>query len=322
MLFYLNRVEGKESVLQGKPIFKLEVSATGAAYQINVNGVGVMREYYPDSQVFVELPINQFMHPENNEFQYMITPPGGSDISTSAFVNVTLLIKDSNDENVLYRLPLLMFSGKELSEENEMTKSISSGSYLLAKDNTISKGDGPIEIDDISKNNMLKRIKNKNTLIYTRKVKIPNSLPLWSFFKSDLLPNYYEMSDEEYYPLLNELFLEYDKFQNALASGDINFILKMANERSREGDLAFYNKSGVMEGKLNDVILDRLNNPEWKLSRTKPEDVSILLEDNMKLVSLTLDEASNSIGFVNSEGAFSSFPLIFRRENGKWILTR
>ena len=322
VLSYLNRVEGKESVLEGKPIFKLEVSATGVAYQINVNGVGVMREYYPDSQVFIELPINQFMHPENNEFQYMITPPNGSDISSSAFVDVTLLIKDSDDENVLYRLPILMFSGKGFFEENEMFKSMLSGSYFLAEDNNVSRGNGTIHIDDISKKNILKRIKNKNTLTYTRKVIIPNSLPLWSFFKSDLLPNYYEMSDEEYYPLLNELFLEYEKFQNALVSGDVDFILKMASERSREGDLAFYNKPGVITEKLNDVILDRLNNPEWKVSITEPEDVSILLEDNMKLVSLTLDEASNAIGFINSEGSFSSFPLMFRRENGKWILTR
>ena len=130
------------------------------------------------------------------------------------------------------------------------------------------------------------------------------------------------MSDEDYYTAVDDLFVEYKKIQDAFLSGDVSVILEMAKERNREGDLAFYNTPGEMEQSLKTAILDKLNDPAWELRIRKPSSVGITLEDNHKLVSLTLNNSGNSIGFIKPNGTYYSFPLMFRRENGKWILTR
>ncbi len=65
-----------------------------------------------------------------------------------------------------------------------------------------------------------------------------------------------------------------------------------------------------------------IDDPDWILRIRTPDNVGITLEDNRKLVSLTRDKDSNAIGFVNSNGTYNSYPMMFRRENGKWILTR
>jgi len=318
---YIAKAEGKNNVLQNQPIFKIEISAMGIRYEINVNGVSVMREYNAESQVLVELPINHLMNPINNEFQYMITPSKGESISPNSYLNVSLVIKENNDSNVLYRLPILMFDGKHLSEQSEMSKSLSSGVYSLAN-NKLLKDTGDIQVSDISNKRVIERIKSPTTLIYTRKIKIPSNIPLWHFFNSEKLPNYYSMSDEDYYTAVDDLFVEYKKIQDAFLSGDVSVILEMAKERNREGDLAFYNTPGEMEQSLKTAILDKLNDPAWELRIRKPSSVGITLEDNHKLVSLTLNNSGNSIGFIKPNGTYYSFPLMFRRENGKWILTR
>ncbi|WP_188407564.1 hypothetical protein, partial [Agarivorans gilvus] len=127
---------------------------------------------------------------------------------------------------------------------------------------------------------------------------------------------------EDYDAVVNDLFVEYKKVQDALAANDIDSIMPMFAERNREGDAAFYYEDGGLEKMLNESMHEKINSSDWALSTTQPNEVGITLESNQKLVSLTLDEDSNAIGFVNSNGTYSSYPMMFRRENGKWILTR
>ena len=317
-LFYFNDAKGEENLLSKEPIFKLEINAFGIAYRVNVNGVTVLKENNVNNQVSIDLPINQWMSPDKNEFDYFLIPLEDQ-IPEHAYAKVTLIIEDNNDANIHYKFPLLMFNGKNLPDETEMSESLIEGQYGLADSNDI-VDHGNIRLGKIIK--LLQENIGLGAYKYSRQIEIPNSLPRWAFFDSDTLPDYYEVSDDEYYAARDDLFVEYKKVLNGLADNDVNSIMPMYEEHNLEGDLAFYNKPGKMESLIKKSMQANIDDPDWTLRIRKPEHLGITMEDNRKLVSLTLDQDGNSIGFVKSNGAYDSYPLMFRRQNGKWILTR
>jgi hypothetical protein len=321
LLIFWQNVQGEESMLQGRPVFKLEINAYGLSYYANINGVTVMREFDPRNQISIDVPINHWMHPGQSEFTFHVLPEEGENFFDGAFMKVALIIEDKNDKNVRFRLPLLMFDSKQLKAGTEMAESLAAGSYHLAADNRVQHEDGEIELSAINKV-VVDADEYDGALTYSRMATIPNSLPLWSFFSGDTLPDYYAMSDEDYDAAIEDLFIEYKKVQDALASGDIDSIMPMFAERNREGDQAFYYEKGGLENILREGMLDDINDPDWKLKIRTPKDVGLTFEDNHKLVSLTRGEDSNAIGFVNSNGAYNSYPMMFRKQDGKWVLTR
>ncbi|MEZ9042934.1 MULTISPECIES: hypothetical protein [unclassified Vibrio] len=309
-------VSGESKVLKGRPVFKLELNAYGARYQLDVNGAAVFREYTSANQTTVDLPINHWMHPEQSEFKFLILPSKrGGDFMPGAFIKVALLVEDEDNAEVRYRLPLLMFDSKQLQAEAEaeMAGSLVAGHYHLADNNQVELGSGDIYLDEIEK---IVDIEYEGALTYKRQVTIPNSLPLWAFFNSDTLPNYYEMNEEDYRAAVDDLFIEYKKVQDALAVNEVDLIMPMFAERNREGDAAFYYEKGELEQMLRESMQEDIDDPEWTLSPRTPDEVGITLEDNHKIVRL------NSIGFVNSNETYSNYPMLFRRENDQWILTR
>lgn len=318
-LFYFNYAKGEVNMLPSKPIFKLEVSAFGVAYTININGVTVLQETNVMNQISVDIPINHWMSPDINEFDYSLIPLNDT-IPKNAYVNVALLIEDDEDKNIHYKLPLLMFDGGEMTQKNEMAKSLSHGKYELGDANSLVFGEGEVEVEKIIKS--IEQEFGGNVYVYKRQINVPNNLPRWAFFDSEILPNYYEASEAEYYAALDDLFVEYKKILDALADNDIDSIMAMYKEHNLEGDLAFHNKPGTMESSISKFMQENIDSPEWKLQVRKPEHLGIKLENNRKLVSLTLDKDGNAIGFEKSNGAYDSYPVMFRRQNGKWILTR
>jgi hypothetical protein len=319
LLMFISSVQGEESMLQGRPVFKLEFSAYGLSYKVDVNGVAVLNEFNPKNQVSVDLPINHWMHPEQSEFKFLIAPEKvGGNFFDGAFIKVALLITDKDDKNVSYRLPLLMFNSKQLNEEKEMAESLAAGSYNLADDNQVKAQKGEIELGGIKK---IEMEEYAGALTYSRMMTIPNSLPLWAFFNCDDLPQF-PMTDEEYNAFREDLFVEYNKIQDALAAGDTEPIMQLSAARNREIDKAFYYESGKQDKILKEAMLDDINDPEWVFTPSSISEVSITLEDNRKLASLTCGEATNSVGFVHTSGAYNSYPLKFSKMDGKWILTR
>ncbi|MPW31985.1 hypothetical protein F9L16_23855 [Agarivorans sp. B2Z047] len=311
---------GENKVLQNKPVFKIELSAYGLGYQVDVNGAAAIREFTAANQTTVNLVVNQWMHPEQSEFKFVILPPErGGEFMPNAFIKVALLIEDEDNSEVRYRLPLLMFDSKQLKAETEMSESLAAGQYRLADDNQVVAGSGDITLEEISKT---AETRYEGAMRYKRQVRIPNSLPLWAFFNSDTLPDYYEMNDEDYEAAIKDLFVEYKKVQDALAANDVDSIMPMYAERNREGDAAFYYEKGGLEKLLRDGMQNSIDDPDWTLDDRKPSGVGITLEDNHKLVSLKIGNDSNAIGFTNSNDSYKSYPMMFRRENGKGILTR
>ena len=319
--FCQNAWSEKVSTLQGKPIFKLEIKGQGLRFFIEVNGNNVLNQFDPQSQIATELYINQWMHPEQNTFSVVAIPQYGSIIKGGGLVMIDLIIQDADNSNINYRLPIIELNTNSLPSQKEIVTSSKTGHYYLGMSNQVVYGKGAIELEKISKSDYTRY--DSGAITYSRKALIPNSLPVWAFFNSDELPDYFSETDEQNFESIEDLFEEYKKVQEALVSGDVNSIMPLFKERNHEGDLAFYLPPGTMEEKLKTSMLDNINNPDWILQIRTKEGNAIIRESNKKLVSLFKAKQANIIGFVNkNDGRYNNYPIKFRRENGKWVLTR
>lgn len=308
-------------MLQNNPDFKLEINAKNLNYIVDVNGGAVIREFESSNQVIAQFPINYWMHPEKTHFGLVVFPNYGEDYLDGASITVTLIIEDDNDAAINYRLPIFIFEADHLNSGEERTESMEPGDYRLAADNQVKKEKGQIHINDID---MEALDRHDGAFKLSRDITIPNSLPLWDFFRCDELPDYESLSKEAYRAEVDSLFIEYKKIQDAMAANDLASIKSMFAQRSKEMEQAFYYEQPTWTEETFAEMQADIDDPEWTLRIRNPEELGITFEHNRKLASLTLGGfgGSDAIGFVNANGAYSSYPLTFCRKDGQWLLTR
>ncbi|MEG3753574.1 hypothetical protein [Psychromonas arctica] len=317
-LISLQNVWGEDmNVLQGNVRFKLNIQGHGLKYFVSVNDVVVFKQYDGNTQDSLDLPINHWMHPEQSLFKVWGGDSKGNKFPAGASVKLTLIVED-RDSGASYQLSILELNGNEVYERKELDGILKSGRYHLASNNKVEFGKGEVELKPIIK----REYKNKDTFIYSRQISVPNQLPLWAFFKSVPLPDYRSMTTEELIESRNELFLAYKVIQDGLENEDVDSIMPLFAERNKELDIAFGYPSGEMERLLREYINKAIDDPNWKLINRTANDVGISFEQNNKIVSLVRSERANILGFVNQSGLYYSLTIMFRRENGKWIITR
>ncbi|MCP4474432.1 MAG: hypothetical protein GY821_07670, partial [Gammaproteobacteria bacterium] len=217
LAFLGNRTHGSENntmmtLLQQQPLFDLHVDTFGTKYFVEINGSRVVHDFNPSAGQFAAtFPVNHWMHPSDNKIRVTIWPHGkGNPINPSSRLSLTLKIREHNHPEVEFSIPIFNFTAADLEAGSETASSIASGHYTLDKKGLVTDEQGTIEIGLISKN---PREKYAGAFSWQRDFTLENSLPLWAFFNSELLPNYYEYSEADYEVVLDELFAIYMKIQ-------------------------------------------------------------------------------------------------------------
>jgi len=308
------------SVLQDKPLFKLIVNTFGTKHIININGVSIIKDMDSDGQSESTLPINHLMRSGRNTIDIYIYPDNpGEKINKHAKAALNLIVASNNDPNTKYSISNLTFEGALLGSSSPTSGSSNSGK-LDSNNEFLYNKKGDVIIHDIT----VKKVPDyPGALIITRTVDIKSSLPLWSFFNSDDLPNYDSLNDEDYYKELEKLLIEYMKVQQAIKSNNIDPVIDLFEERNNELDLAFYQPSGTYKAKIKDSLKEAANDNGLELVELRKDNVNFTVEDNRKLASLTRNAFKAAISLNFKEGTGSQrYPLIFRYQNNKWILTR
>ncbi len=308
------------SVLDNKPIFTLNIHAYNTSYFVRLNGIAVHKEFYDDGQVTLSLPVNHWMHPKKNILGVDILPPNeGDPVNSNAQVRLELQVHTEGNPENIKSIATLVFEEKHLKEGNPTISSTPAGHY------NSQRGFEPDERGDVfvSEITATPRAQYEGAILYERTIAIPSSLPLWAFFESDELPDYDTMSDEDYYAARDNLLIEYEKIQRALESGDIDNIMPLFEERSQETDAAFYFEPGTTQKELRADFLDAVGHDDLKIVELVPDQVGITLEENRRLVSLTRSDEGAAIGFnfISRSGSVS-YPIVLRKQDGKWIITR
>lgn len=321
MMLSLPNVKGENmSILDDKPLYKISINGSGEKYIVWINGVVVYQEMDASSQITTTLPVNHWMRSGANNIELSIFPSGqDKKPNKNAEIDIRLLVSSNNNPETEHAITSIVFKGGMVEENKPFGASGPSGRFD-SRNNFAADSSGDVVVDDVIRESS----KNSGGVISgERKVHASSSLPLWSFFNSDDLPNIDAMSDAEYYKFLDTLLLYYLKVQKAIETSQTDTVVSMFEERNRELDSAFYLPPGTTEAKIRKSLKDAAENANLELLILKQEHVSFTIEDNKKLASLTRSGQDPAIilNFKNGAGS-QHYPLMFRYQRGQWILTR
>jgi hypothetical protein len=267
---------GLMSILQKQPVFELKLKGFGAMYIIEINAMSVFEQDNPERQVTTRLPINHYMRSGDNAISIATWSGDDNPINPHANIKIELIVSQHNKPQKEFIVSTLYFDNSVSAQALKTEKSSASGGYN-AKQAFIADEHGEVQVADISFK------QNKNVSTFSRKITIPSSLPLWAFFNSDDLPDYYGLSDDEYDQHMDVLLIEYMKVQNAIAGNKIETILPMFAERNRELDLAFYNEPDTLSAKIKTTLIEAANDQTATLVELKADYLDMEVSENHKL---------------------------------------
>lgn len=307
------------SVLKKKPLFNLNIEASNARYFIFVNGVLVFKEHFSQGQISTTLPVNHWMHPSDNSIAILVMPEHDRSVRKGAKVKIELQVGSDGVDGPSQTIATLDFKEK-YTEEGFPTKDSSPEGRFDSLNGFASADGGDVWVSEVSAQPDLEY---QGAVTYHRELTIPSSLPLWAFFNSDDLPDYDAMSDDDYYAARDELYEEYAAIHAALEEGNIDLVISKLDERNQETDAAFYFEPGTTENNIRDALRGAYSSENHVLAELKADYVQLTPEENRKLVSLTREAERSAIGYNMKDGSGSEvYNLVFRKQDGKWIITR
>jgi len=318
--FFISSAEGKKmSILQKQPVFSVKINTFGVKYILKINGITLLRETSSDGQLTTTLPVNHWMKSGDNTMEVEIRPPAkGALYNPSAKLEFELLINENRTPHAVFSIANILISGSS-ANDNQTLLSSASGKYDSA-DNFNPSKNGDVVVSDI----LVDKIeKYEGGLIFKRNLNVISSLPLWSFFNSDDIPDYDSMSDEDYYKELDTLLKEYLKVQEAIENNTVSNVIDMFDERNSETDTAFYLSPGETKQGIFESLEAVANDDGIELLPLTRKKVIFTIEKNRKLVRLSRKGVKAAIALNFKDGSGSQrYEMYFRIEDGKWILTR
>lgn len=308
------------SILDRQPIFELRLQSFGTSFFLEMNGISMLKEYDDFAQIETTVPVNQWVRSGRNILGlYVLPKEEGARINPSSHVNAELWVREVSGSKNEFKLASISMKGEMVTEGRSAETGTPSGSFDSHR-GFMAAEEGDLIVEDTTVRDVLDY---RGGLILERAITVSCPLPEWAFFNSDELPDYDSAPDDQYYLARDELFVEYMKIQDALAKGNIDFIVSTIAERNREADTAFYLEPGTTEKKIRFSLTDAIKDNNLELAELLPDYVGIRVEDNRKLVRLVRSGDTAAIGFdFKSFPGSQSYDFIFRRENGNWIVTR
>ncbi len=315
-LIACSRSEGQEmNIVDGKPIFSLSVESSDVRAFIEVNGVYVHTVNSSNGTSTVEIPINHYFHPEVNSLGVVVFPlREGETRSLNSSVLVTLSVKSDDNPDVRYEVATIKYQ----AEYDDPTEYNGSGESInLSSEHGFEEKEGgdivvhPVVVDDSKGINI------------SRKIEIPNNLPVWKFLESDDLPDYFQVSKEDYSKDRDDLYEIYKFIEQSLSSGNVDEVLDLFEERNNETDRAYYLEPGETRESLKQSFLRSINNEKIELLVSESKKFGLRPEPGKKLVRFIRADRRGAIAFnfIGEEGSVR-YDLVFRKQDGEWIISR
>lgn len=309
--------KNKMTILNQQPVFEIKLEGFGVQYVIELNGVNVFSQYNSAGKIETKIPVNHYMRSGKNKLAIITWPDHGETLRRpNGYVSAELLVSEHQVPDNSFSIGSLHFNNKTELEIDKIQSSSQAG-VLSSHHQFKIEDSGDVVIGEVEAS------QSGNIFEYEREFNIPSSIPLWAFFSSDELPNYNEMNDDDYYKNMDILLIEYLKVQNAIAENKVDNVLAMFEERNNELDAAFYNSPGTLKAKIESALKDAANDDTAELIPLTTKKVNFLISRINKLAKLTRNgqKAAIVLNYKEIEGSYR-FDLIFRLQDGKWILTR
>jgi hypothetical protein len=300
------------SILNQKPVFTVDLHGAGTRFRLYVNGVLVERLGHSEGQSTFEIPVNHWMRSGKNTLDLIVYPNSkGEDIQPNSVIKALLQVRNFGEQEN-HTLGGFTFSGANYKE------AVLDKAYQRDIENF-----APVEAGGITVSEMTEEhdIHFEGTRAYSLTLEVPSNLPLWEFFESDDVPDVEVMTDEEHLSYRLELYDILINIKDHLEQGKVDEIMPLFAERNHETDLAFYKEEGQTERELHSDFTNDI--PTLDMINLGPKSSAYENERNLKLASNFRKNRRNAIsGNLKSGPGNLSFPIMFRKEDGEWIITR
>jgi hypothetical protein len=151
------------------------------------------------------------------------------------------------------------------------------------------------------------------------------AFPLWKFLSSeDIIDKSLQYMSSEKRKAFREskkgqaLYKVYGELHDALKRKDVDFVIELMKERNEELDLAYFKTKGHTEKEMREDLEEMVNNSKFELLEYVPSKHYTYMDESLKLMYLKTLIYNRK---APDEGSIK-YPMMFRYENGKWILTR
>lgn len=333
------------SMLQGKPYFSVRVDISGCRYQVRLNDVPFI-ENDKGLPVTVNFPVNELITKGDNELSIFVMPLT-DDIYEKTTAELTdecnsiaslQVRKSGTDEQNNQTISKISFHGNAPQSQSALDGTSSPGN-VSSTNAFINSNDGDVLINQVKLEswNLYKEEAPKfdlpeyfNFEEKTRKpietgikisqiINFESSLPEWKWLNGEIIkPNN---------GTKKEIYQEHIKLQNLILSKNISpeNLYPLFAERTIELSQAYYSSEEEM---VPDGIIESANDDKYelvKLEEIYENEKNIFLNTygNNRLAKLSIWNNRGRLTFGNKEANTSMvFDIMFRKENGKWIITR
>lgn len=270
-------------------------------------------------------PVNPLARSGENELAILVFPTEGlpSGFSPDAAVTVKLLVQEFGKPDRQHEIATLSFSGAQAGSSAALAASSAAGEFD-STNGMVSVRHGDVIVGSPS----VRPLTADGLLVVRRTVSMPLPFPEWAFFRSDSATPAYELNMETGLKPYNDLLDAYEKIWTLLKRRDLDRLLPMFEERSREMDQALYETPGTTQAKLRAAFEEALNNTARELRPIRPpEDDFWIYQVGLtgKMLRLSRDDLGGTIlRFADKQHpTFATiFPIVFRKQGDEFIVTR
>jgi hypothetical protein len=320
----------EKSMFFGQPVVSVKLEFFDCVYRLYINGghVATDRSAMP---LHEEQPINQWLRSGVNEIELHLfkqpvegVPPDRYTLGEATRATVALTVKPaSRPDDPGTQIASLAYS--LAAREPDRTASSSPAGRFDSTRNLARHDSGDVEVGPVQVAELPRGV----GIILKRTVKIPLPFRPWAFFRSEKMIHPLEQKPEYTQKLYGELLGAYEVVWKGLAGKDLDRVISLFEERSREIDEAYYKPTGSTQQRLREMLQESMNDRSLALAPIRGSkggywDMDVGPPGTL-LGLMRGDRGSAIIRFADKDpdGITSMvFPIFFRREHGQYIITR
>jgi len=311
-----------QSILMNKPYYTLNIETDNSDVFITMNGELVFKQFDRGPHR-IEVPVSQWMINGKNtlDIKLLASKHDNLTMHPKTEAKVTLLLKEGG----VYDKPSQIVS-QVIYKDKSIENSSEEGKYA-SFDDFKPHNEGDIEI---SKTEVKFLSVNRTGSTYkivelTQSITLETPFPRWKFMDSDNIidGNYYDLDRAAYNKLrkrkdIEEIYQIHLDLYNALQRKDLKSVIPLFSERNSEMEIAMYKEKGYYENAIYDSLKRNVNDPEMEMLEFLPHKRFFYISEGGKTLYIR-----RAVVFNRKDGqGRESYDLLFRKEKGKWILTR
>ena len=313
-----------ESILENKPSFTIRMESQYANFIVTLNGVTVYNGT-DGTPITLEMPVNHLITSGDNELKVQLLAWDDTNykLHKDLLCKVSLRVKKFGEfDKKPITISKIIYDNKK---ENPLSDSTQKGAYSSINNFKLDKN-GDVIVSDIKQKKLTSYQWDKvEGVMLSQIINLKTPFPRWKFLDSEKIINtrFDELTKNEYYTLrqradIKELYKAYKRIYDALEKKDVDSIIDLFDERNKEMDIAMYHNKPYYKKRLYEALKKDVNDNNRELLKWNESEMYFFIEENGKLIYI-----DGAITFNDKDGSTNtSYPILFRKENGKWIISR